>query len=368
MNIRYFIEASKELKPYKPGYESKGVAKEGVKEKGYLKLNANENLFIPEGLIKEIILDVVNKTDARLYPSSERELLENSIADYLEVEHDQVIIGSGGDQIIELIMNSYLKPGDSMIAATPTFSMYPRAAKQRGVKWIGIDIDKSFNLRKERILSAIETDSKLLVICNPNNPTANQFDKERIISIAEAFSGLVLVDEAYAEYGEYSLVGEVDDFENLMILRTFSKAFGMAGMRLGYAITNTELAKVLNEKYKTPYPVSSVTLGTGIEVLERREDILIYVDDVKRVREDLVDGLNELELASAFPSSTNFVLFTTKKSHERVYHDLLERGILVRKIGSVPGCTETLRVTVPPTPMCERFLQNLGEVLGEMQR
>lgn len=363
MKIKSFIEASRGLKPYKPSQVTYELEREGTKEEELLKLNANENLFIPESLIQEIILDVAQRTDARLYPITERMLLENSIADYLDVKAEQVVLGSGGDQVIELVMNYYMKLGDSMIAVTPTFSMYPRASKQRGLIWHGIDVDENFSLQRGEVLSAIEEDSKLLVICNPNNPTANQFERDKILSTIEKFPGLVLIDEAYAEYGEYSLVRDVEDFDNLMILRTFSKAFGIAGMRLGYAITNTELAKVFNEKYQSPYPLSSITLKTGLEVLERKDEVLRYVDEVKRERENLIDDLNELQKVCAFPSSTNFVLFSTNRKYERVYQDLLERGILVRKIGPVPGYSDNLRVTVPPTEMRYRFKSTLKEVL-----
>ena len=178
-----------------------------------------------------MLLEAAYETDPRLYPQDEEQQLTVKIAELSKVQRGQVMITAGGDQLIEVLF-SLLKPGDKVTAVTPTFSMYPRAAKQRGVILVEAPLMSDFSLNPEKTLELAEG-SELLVICNPNNPTGNQFPKESVTKLIEGFDGLVLLDEAYQEYSEYNLAGLVEDRDNLIILRTFSKAYGLAGLRLG---------------------------------------------------------------------------------------------------------------------------------------
>ncbi len=360
-----FVEKSEDLQGYRVGAELlEYLIKKNKALSEILRLNQNENLFLSASFHQGIIRDVSGTTDIRCYPLTERIELEKALGEYLGVPSDQIVLGSGGDHIIELTLNSYLKSGDSLIAVTPTFSMYPRTTKINGAEFVGVDIDEDFSLNTEKVINKIDERSKILVLCNPNNPTANQFNRKNVERLIETFPGLVLVDEAYAEFGEYSLVEDVESYDNLVVLRTFSKAFGMAGLRLGYGVTNKKLATIYNEKYLSPYPLSSIALKLGVNILKQKQLILQLVEEIKETRKWLVDEMNLIDGVKAFPSSTNFVLASLETDYEKAYQKLLDRDILIRKVGSVPGYDNCIRVSLAPRELLEKFLRGLKEVIA----
>jgi histidinol-phosphate aminotransferase len=182
--------------------------------------------------------------------------------------------------------------------------------------------------------------------------------------LAEGFDGIVAVDEAYVDFSDGSFTDIVGDFDNLIVFRTFSKVFGLAGLRLGCAVSNSVLAKVMDERFQMPYTVTLVTLKVALRILERIGVINEAVEKVKVQRSVLIEALNELDGVQAFGSETNFVLFKTAKSSETVYQELLNKGVIVRNIGQVLVYQNCLRVTVAPQPMMEGFLKALKEVLS----
>lgn len=352
MNIRQFIESSKGIKPYRPTPPM--VGGEDV-----LKLNSNENLFLDKQFIQGLVSEAALETDPRLYPQGEEADLKQVIAGLNNVEPDQVVVSAGGDQVIELLF-SLLQRGDSVTAVTPTFSMYPRAAQQRGIDLREAPLRPDFTLDVQKTLEIAEG-SSMLVVCNPNNPTGNQFPKEDILKLIEGFNGLVLVDEAYQEYSNYTIAESTTEYENLIVLRTFSKAYGLAGLRLGYCISGSELATTLRDRYLMPYPVSNLVLKTGCKVLEQNQLITETVEETKKLRGWLLSELDKLDGIQAYPSQANFVLFKTEKPYNEVYDQLLSRGIILSKQGKVLDKENCLRVTIAPKPMLERLLEALKE-------
>jgi len=352
MPLEGFYRDSELVKPYKPN-----------QAKGGVKLDSNENLFLPKEFMQEIIVEAAGICDPRLYPQEETTILKESIAEALRVQPGQIVVASGGDQVIELLISNILGAGDEVVAVSPTFSMYPWFAAARRLRYKPVELGTGFALDPAKVLEAVSPETGMIVVCNPNNPTGNQFKMEAVLELVDGFSGPVLVDEAYAEYGEYSLSGEAADRENLIILRTFSKAYGLAGMRLGYAVANTRLAKTLNEEYLPPFPVSNLTLWAGIGMLRNREKVEAAVHEAKEERRRLIEALNRLSGVQAFPSATNFVLFSTEKPYMEVYDSLKSRGVLIRSIGKVPGHDDCLRVTVAPRDVATKFLDALKEVM-----
>lgn len=350
MKIKKFIESSKAIAPFKPGPVD-----------AVLKLDANENLFLDKEKLREILVEAAMETDPRLYPQGEEASLKRLIAEVNGVEAGQVVVSAGGDQIIELLY-SLLGRGDSVTAVSPTFSMYPRLAQQRGLEYRKAPLEPDFTFNLEETLEVAEG-SSILVICNPNNPTGNQFPREAVLWFVEGFDGLVLVDEAYCEYSGYSLVDVTGDYDNLVVLRTFSKAYGLAGLRLGYLVANVELASTLRERYHAPYPVSNLVLSAGCEMIQQQELIQDAVEETKLEREWLTDQLNNMDGVVAYPSDANFVLFKTEKPYEAVFEALRSKGVLIRKIGTVLGGENYLRVSVAPRPMLMRFIEALEEAL-----
>jgi histidinol-phosphate aminotransferase len=363
VKLQSFYEASKDLEAYKLGETPEELAARlRMLRSEVLKLDANENLFLPQMMVKEILREASEETDPRLYPSGESKRLREDLGGYLGVSPRQVVLGGGSDQLIELLLHAFLRAGDEMLAVTPTFSVYGLTARAMGVGYRTVDLGEDFSLNVEEILSAVSPRTRILVLCSPNNPTGNQFVRDEVLNLAEKFQGLVVVDEAYVEYAGYSLAEEAAGFDNMLILRTFSKAFGLAGLRLGYTVSNSDLAGVLNDRYQMPYPVSSISLKAGLVMLERIGEVRGSVAAAKRERGWLIDELNSMEGITAYASDTNFVLFSLTRDYEEVYGKLLDRGIIIRKIGPVPGVSHgCLRVTLAPRERLERFLVALKE-------
>jgi histidinol-phosphate aminotransferase len=362
VNIRTFIEDSKQIEPYLPNSTLDTISRDlGISVEDVLKLNANENLFLEKSLMIDILIETAYEIDPRLYPQGEEGKLKQLIAEQNHVRPNQVVVSAGGDQAIEFLF-SLLQPGDSVTAVTPTFSMYSRVTVQRSLQYREASLEPKFSLNIDKTLETAK-ESSILVICNPNNPTGNQFSRKNILKLVKGFSGLVLVDEAYQEYSSYSLVDKTAKYENLVVLRTLSKAYGLAGLRLGYYITNKDLASTLRERYIMPYPVPNIVLKTGYKILEKQDLIRETIEKTKIERAWLIEQLDKIEGVRAFPSETNFVLFNTDKPCNEVYMTLLTKGVMVRKIGRVPDYTNCLRVTVAPRSMLKRFLTTLKEVL-----
>ncbi|MHA2067239.1 MAG: histidinol-phosphate transaminase [Candidatus Thorarchaeota archaeon] len=360
MNIREFIEYGKHIEPYLPNSTLDTISRDlGINVEDVLKLNANENLFLEKSVMRDILIETASEIDPRLYPQGEEGKLKQLIAEQNHVKPKQVVVSAGGDQVIEFLF-SLLKLGDSVIAVTPTFSMYSRTALQRGLWYREASLESGFSLNVDKTLKTAK-ESSILVLCNPNNPTGNQFPRDYVLRLVKGFSGLVLVDEAYQEYSRYSLVDETAKYENLVVLRTFSKAYGLAGLRLGFYVTNEDLASTLRERYTMPYPVPNIVLKTGYKILEKQDLIRETLEKTKIERAWLLEELDKIEGVQAFRSETNFVLFNTDKAYNEVYMALLTKGVLVRKIGRVPGYTNCLRVTVAPRSMLKRFLTTLKE-------
>lgn len=359
MNLEALKEKLRGVKPYKPSpYVDQLADQIGINPSEVLKLDANENLFLSKNFMQQVMIEASYETDPRVYPENETDYLRKQLAESNGVDPSQIVIASGGDQIIELVYDSLVGINGEVCAVSPTFSMYPRAAKQRKLKYTEEPLRPDFTLN-----AGIDPRCDLLILCNPNNPTGNQFDRDAVISLIDKSKGFVLVDEAYMEYGKYSLACETETRENLLILRTFSKAYGMAGLRLGYCITNSELAEVLNTQCLMPYPVSSPVLRAGSILLRNTEFVQRMVDEAKEQRKALIEKLNEMDGVTPYPSATNFVLFNTEKPYTEVYEGLKERGILVRVFGKVLDKENCLRVTVAPEPMMARFIEALEEAL-----
>jgi histidinol-phosphate aminotransferase len=212
--------------------------------------------------------------------------------------------------------------------------------------------------------AAFTPETKMLYLCSPNNPTGNQFEVDKVEALIEEFPGIVLLDEAYGEYAEYSVTPLIGKYENLVVLRTFSKAFGLAGLRLGYAVANPLLANAIN-KIPAPYAINVVSLTMGRKLLENAGVVKEAVAALKAERGKLINELNAMEGVEAFDSRANFVLFNTVKPFEEVYANMLKRGIIVKKLGKLLMYENCLRTTVGLPEMNVKLLAALREYLGD---
>jgi len=364
--LKQFLEEAQALSRYDVGETIDGLARKlNRRPSEILKLNSNENFFVPKEFLKRVLSEVVEEIDPRIYPRDERLELEEAVSRYVKVSARQIVTGEGSDQLIDLVSRAFLKHGDVALSISPTFSMYQRCVKIQGAKFVVVPLREGFSLDINGILDSAKSGAKLLFLCSPNNPTANQFEPEEIQHLLEEFEGLVIVDEAYAEFSEQSIVPLAEKNENLIVLRTFSKAFGLAGLRLGYAISNTELASTLTERYQMPYSAALTAIKTGIKLLERMDTIKKAIQELKVERKNMIERLNDMSGVHAFNSKTNFVLVRVGKSSDWVCNGLLNRGIIIRNLGRVLKFDNCLRVTIAPPEMTERFLVELGRVLDE---
>lgn len=364
--IREVIADAENISKYDVGETIRGLASRiSMKDSEILKLNSNENLFIPLDFLRNILRQVIDEVDPRVYPRDEVEDLKNALSKHLRVSPEEIVIGAGSDQIIDLVSRMFLRRGDEALSITPTFVIYERCVKIQGAEYKSVPLKDDFSLDAEALLSSVTPNTRVIFLCSPNNPTANQFSYKDILSIAENFDGLVAVDEAYADFAGATVLDLTRDLENLVVFRTFSKVFGLAGLRVGYAIANRDLAKVINEKIQMPYSVSLIALKAATKLLEENFEIIKRkMFELRTERSKLIDALNSMGRIAAFPSQTNFVLFRTVNIDSSVvYRALLERGIIVRDIGQVLKFRNCLRVTVAPARMMKRFIKELEAVL-----
>jgi len=364
--LRQVLLEAQRLSAYDVGETIDGLASRlGRKPSEILKLNSNENFCVPLDLLRNVLREVVEEVDPRIYPRDEQKELREALSRYVNASPEEIVIGTGSDQLIDLVSRVFLRSGDEALSIVPTFSIYERCIKVQGALYKAVPLRDDFTLDTEKILASATPRTKLLFLCSPNNPTANQFDSREVRLLAENFGGLVAVDEAYVDFAEGSVIDLVEGFVNLVVFRTFSKVFGLAGLRLGCMVANRELARVMDERFQMPYSVSIVALKAALKLLRKTEIIMAAVEEVKAERTRLIRELDRLEGVRAFDSKTNFVLFQVDRSSDKVYRALLDRGVIVRNIGPVLRFDNCLRVTVGPPPMTERFLSALSEVLAE---
>jgi histidinol-phosphate aminotransferase len=331
-----------------------------------LKLNSNENFFVSLDLLRNLLKEVVDDMDPRLYPGDEAKELREALGTYVNASPETIVLGTGSDQLIDLVARAVLRPGDVALSIAPTFSIYEQCSKLQGATYKPILLQDDFSLDTEKMLSSVGPRTSLLFLCSPNNPTANQFDRKELTRLIEDFAGIVVIDEAYVEFAKDSVVDLVEEFQNLVVLRTFSKAFGLAGLRLGYAIASREFVRIMSERLQLPYAVPHIAMRLGVKLLRKIDVIRSAVSALKVERSRLTKSLNKISGLRAFESETNFVLLSTSVDSNDLYRKLLERGIIVKNLGRVLHLDNCLRVTVAPREMCERFLNSLREALGDM--
>jgi histidinol-phosphate aminotransferase len=353
------------LESYIPEKTIDNAAKKyGLSPADIVKLNFNENLYIPRAKLVTMLKQVADECDVRLYPQEEEEKLREAITDYLTLHQSCVALGNSSDEMMDRITRLFLDKGDKAVTFTPTFSVFGYCAKYQGAEYTMVPLQKDFKLNVKAMRAAFTQEAKLLYLCSPNNPTGNQFGQDAVEALIEEFPGIVLLDEAYGEYADYSVIPLIGKYENLVVLRTFSKAFGLAGLRLGYAVANPILARAIN-KIPAPYAINTVTLTMGRKLLDNIGVMRKAVVALKAERGKLINALNEIKGIEAFDSRANFVLFNASKPYEDVYANMLKRGLVIKKLGKLLMHENCLRATVGLPEMNAKLLNALRAYLGD---
>jgi histidinol-phosphate aminotransferase len=353
------------LESYPPEKTIENVAKQyGLSPAEIVKLNFNENLYMPREKIAALLKEVAEECDLRLYPQEEEEKLREAIGEYLGQPQVCVAVGNSSDEVMDRITRLFLERGDRAVTFAPTFSVFRYCVKYQGAEYVAVPLQEGFALDVEAMHATFTPETKLLYLCSPNNPTGNQLEQDTVEALIEAFPGIVMVDEAYGEYADYSVTPLIDKYENLVVLRTFSKAFGLAGLRLGYAVANPLLGNAVN-KIPAPYAINTVTLTMGRKLLENVGVVREAVAALKAERGKLINELNAIRGVEAFDSRANFVLFNTGKPFEDVYVNMLKRGLIIKKLGKLLMYENCLRSTVGLPDMNAKLLNALREYLGD---
>ncbi len=315
-------------------------------------LDANENPF---GSITE--------QDFNRYPDPYQSALKEEIAKIKGVRPGQIFLGNGSDEAIDLLYRAFCNPGkDNVILLPPTYGMYEVSANINDVEIRKVALTPDFQLQPEQILAAADANSKILFICSPNNPSANKAKREDILFLLENFKGLVVVDEAYIDFSdEPSFTNELDRFPNLLVMQTFSKAWGLASLRLGMAFASEELIRILN-KIKPPYNISGLTQETVLAAIKDKAKVDRMIQDILAEREFLKGELEKLSFVQKIhPSHANFLLVQIPNANQ-VYDDLIKEKVIVRNRAKVLLCADCLRITVGTREENEALLKALSKV------
>jgi histidinol-phosphate aminotransferase len=280
------------------------------------------------------------------YPDPYQKKVKTLLSTWKGISTSKMLLGNGSDEVLDLIFRAFCEPKeDNVILLPPTYGMYNVLANINDIETIEVGLEDDFSPNVESILKSQNQNSKVLFVCSPNNPTANVFNISKVEELLAEFKGIVVIDEAYIDFANAeSWINRLDEFPNLIVTQTFSKALGHAGIRLGVAYASEEIIDVLN-KIKPPYNVNELTQQKAIEVLED-EKFTKQIEVIKKEREKLNLALEELSyVQKIFPSDANFILIRVDDANS-IYNQLLEKGIVVRNRSTQYKCENTLRISV----------------------
>ncbi|HKW05810.1 MAG TPA: histidinol-phosphate transaminase [Nitrososphaerales archaeon] len=351
---------------------------------GLVRLNLNENLVMPLDVIRRAMRYCERNADSRLYPSESTEgemwELRSLLGKYCDCKPSLVELGCGSDQLIDLLCRLKLRKKDALVTVKPTFSMYALRARSCGARVVQVPVDYSssehdpFPLRTEKLVKACSANkAKLLFLASPNNPTGIQYNLPQLKEILESIpsSTLLVLDEAYVEYCEYTAKFLLRKYPNLTILRTFSKAFGLASHRLGYIVSyNQELKKEFGSGIQLPFPISGLAAPLALELLRQIKVILYYAKKTVHLRENLIRSLQDFQIRNfrvVERSDANFVLVESPFSEKIARTLLTQYRIGVKFLPKMIADKSFLRITVGTNSMNSRLLEALGGILPRLR-
>lgn len=297
------------------------------------------------------------------YPDPQQRKLKTLIAELKNCSSDQILLGNGSDEVLDLIFRAFCEPGvDHIITLPPTYGMYKVLAGVNGVENKEVFLNNNFHLRVEAILDNVDSKTKLIFVCSPNNPTGNRFKDSDIAEILNNFRGLLVLDEAYIDFtGDYSWIRKLEKYPNLVVTQTLSKAYGMAAIRLGICFASSEIITVLN-RIKPPYNVNELTQQAAFQRLSERKSVREQVDEIIEQRGKLISELEKLPFVSeVYPTDANFILARVDDAGKR-YQQLLNTDIVVRNRSGLPLCENTLRFTVGTKEENKQLIKVLNSI------
>ena len=347
-------------------YEVKTILEKKT-DKRIIKMNLNENFAISKVAINNLLMETCKSIDVRSYPPPRGSVAVKAIANFVGFDESEISVANGADELMDLLMKVFIRNQSKVIIVEPSFPMYTFFTELYGGKKVTIMLKRDFSLNIESILKRADKETKLLFICSPNNPTGNQFKDSEIKTLLEEFKGIVVVDEAYGDFASNSIIKYVRDYDNLVLLRSFSKAFGLAGLRLGYLVSSKHIVKYV-QRVMGPFNVNSVTQQTIVSALKNWNFFKNQIDIVINERIWLMDNLKQIDGIDPYPSDANFILFKVSrdKLNSNVLTERLEkRKVLVKDRGHLQLLENCIRVTIGSRKMNQAFLSALKASLEE---
>ncbi|MCL1984395.1 MAG: histidinol-phosphate transaminase [Methanomassiliicoccaceae archaeon] len=299
------------------------------------------------------------KMNVNDYPNTYSDGLRDALAELYGLERENFVAGSGSDELLDIAFKTFTEWHDGVTVPVPSYTLYEYFANVNGGRTYAVDLTEDFQLDADAMLGP---KAKMIIMPSPNNPTGNLFREKDIVEILERSDGMVIVDEAYGEYSGTSMIPKVNEFENLIVMRTFSKAYAMAGLRIGYSVSNTKISDMMN-CVKIPYSLNMLSEGAAIAAVGDQDFIRKSVDLVNRNRGPLAGGLKELGF-EPFPSDSNFILARSPVDHAVLTEGLKEKGILIRDFGSKRRTENCVRTTIGSEELNAILLEKAEEVIS----
>jgi histidinol-phosphate aminotransferase len=337
------------LKNFQPYSSARSLYQKG------LFLDANENSF---GSVITTSLD----SELNRYPDPYSLILRVALGKFLKIPNKNIFVGNGSDEAIDLLIRLFVEPDEEVMVMEPTYGMYKVAGALAGVKVKIVPLAKDFSIDFPKLFKQTSSKTKMVFFCSPNNPTGTLIPVKNIEIFCKKFKGLAIVDEAYIEFASKpSLVGKVKELENLCVLRTFSKAWGLAGIRVGYAVANEKVIEYLN-KIKPPYNLNRLSSKLALKALGRYQKLNELRALVLTERRKLAQNLTKLGF-KVFPSEANFLLCSYPEASQIAKKLATDFGIIVRDFGSRPSLRDCIRITVGTPRQNLQLIQSLTKIL-----
>ncbi len=311
-------------------------------------LDANENPF---------------ENGVNRYPDPQQNSVKDLLSAIKNVSKKNILLGNGSDEVLDLIFRAFCEPKeDNIISLPPTYGMYSVLANINNIENRKILLTQDFQPKVDEILSKVDANSKILFLCSPNNPSGNSFSSDKVAELLQKFNGLVVIDEAYIDFSdEKSWLEKLEDYPNLIITQTLSKAYGLAGIRLGVCYASESIIAILNN-IKPPYNVNELTQQKAIERLQKVDKVQEEIVAIKAQRNQLITQLKEINfIEEIYPTDCNFVLVKVDDATKR-YNQLVAKGIVVRNRTTQPLCKNTLRFTIGTKDENEKLIKVLKEI------
>ncbi len=346
----YFRKNIEQLKGYVPGFQPEST--------NVVKLNTNENPYPPSPNVMKVLVDMTAE-QLRRYPDPSGNKFRQAAAELNGVNAENIMCCNGGDDLLTIAFRCFCDSGRAVAYPIPTYSLYPVLAKLQNCPIIEVEFDNEFNLPAK--LSS--TGAALTIVCNPNAPTGSFINIDELASLADEVKGALLIDEAYVDFAEANCAGLIKKFDNVIILRSMSKGYSLAGMRFGYAIAAANLIEGMM-KVKDSYNVDAVAIAAATAAIKDQQYFKANIEKVKKERKRITEELGKLGFEIP-ESSTNFVLAKCKdyKAGE-IYDKLVQQNIYIRYF-DLPGLTDRFRITVGKENQNDKLLSALKEILAK---